>query len=123
MIAREQITNEIAPLNELEAFVNQNGGISFSAILEKEDNILIPLDLVDMEASSLLAPEFRIEDMDWGSFAWGFCCCPIGFFTVAVNSSKSQNEKLSYWIGVGVNTILSVISNTIYYLTAPRFII
>lgn len=53
---------------------------------------------------------FSLDDMDWGAFAWGFCCCPVGFFVVAVNGNKDNDQKLSYWIGFGVSTLISVIT-------------
>ena len=53
---------------------------------------------------------FGMDEMEWGPFAWGFCCWPVGFFVVAINSNKSKNEKLSFWIGTGVSIVLSAIS-------------
>ncbi len=58
-----------------------------------------------------LRPTFTLDDMDWGSFAWGFCCWPVGFFVVAINRDKSKEEKTSFWIGMAVSTILGIISN------------
>lgn len=54
---------------------------------------------------------FGFDDMEWGPFAWGFCCWPVGFFVVAINSNKSKNEKLSFWIGMGVSAVLSAIGS------------
>jgi hypothetical protein len=54
---------------------------------------------------------FGIDDMDWGAFAWGFCCWPIGFFVVAINSSKTNDQKLSFWIGMGTSVVISAISS------------
>ena len=62
-----------------------------------------------LSAMATPAP-FSIDDMDWGAFAWGFCCFPVGFFVVAVNKNKTSDEKLSFWIGVGVSTVLSAIT-------------
>ena len=70
-------------------------------------------DLNNLALSAPLGTNFSIEDMDWGAFAWGFCCCPIGFFVVAVNSNKDSNQKLSFWIGWGVSVVLSTISSAI----------
>jgi hypothetical protein len=53
---------------------------------------------------------FSLDDMDWASFAWGFCCCPVGFFVVAINKNKDKDQKVSYWIGYGVSALLSIIS-------------
>jgi hypothetical protein len=38
-------------------------------------------------------------DFDIGSFLWGFCCWPVGLFTVVLNDNKTQDQKISYLIG------------------------
>lgn len=69
-----------------------------------------------LNAMATPAP-FSIDDMDWTAFAWGFCCWPVGFFVVAINSSKTSDQKLSFWIGTGVSIILSAIGGTRYVAT------
>lgn len=59
---------------------------------------------------------FSIDDMDWTAFAWGFCCWPVGFFVVAINNNKTSDQKLSFWIGMGVSVVVSAIS----YLANPN---
>lgn len=54
---------------------------------------------------------FGIDDMDWGSFAWGFCCWPIGFFVVAISSNKTNDQKLSFWIGMITSVVVGGISS------------
>lgn len=104
------IQEEFAALNQLESYVlTQGTTVSVSAL---------PSDIVPQNfnaAAGLNSPNFTIDDMDWGSFAWGFCCCPVGFFVVAISPQKDSAQKLSYWIGVGVGTILGAITNVIYY--------
>ena len=60
--------------------------------------------------SDEMALLFDLDDMEWGSFAWGFCCWPVGFFVVGINDSKSQDEKTSYWIGTGTVVLLNGIT-------------
>lgn len=62
-----------------------------------------------MQAMTSPVP-FSIDDMDWTAFAWGFCCWPVGFFVVGINSSKTSDQKLSFWIGMGVSVVVSAIS-------------
>jgi hypothetical protein len=57
---------------------------------------------------------FSLEDMEWGSFAWGFCCWPIGIFTVLLNDDKGSNHKISYFIGIGTSLVISALSSPIY---------
>jgi hypothetical protein len=52
---------------------------------------------------------FSLDDMDWASFAWGFCCCPVGFFVVAINKNKDKDQKVSFWIGYGSRWVLNLI--------------
>ena len=60
--------------------------------------------------SSLALRAGLIDDMDWASFAWGFCCWPVGFFVVVTNKDKDSNQKKSFWIGLGTSFVLSLIS-------------
>ncbi len=48
---------------------------------------------------------------DLGGFLWGFLCCPVGLFVVAIQSTKSSDAKLSYWIGVAAGSVISAISS------------
>lgn len=48
-------------------------------------------------------------EIDWPAALWGFLCCPIGFFIYVTNSSRTQDEKLSYWIGVAASTVVSAV--------------
>ena len=48
--------------------------------------------------------------MDWASFAWGFLCCPIGFFVIITNKDKDSSQKKSFWIGTITGVILGAIT-------------
>jgi len=97
---------EFAELNKLENYVISNQGITLNELF-KNNNVLTCF--LNKESTSSPTPMdvmFTIDDMDWGAFAWGFCCCPCGFFTVAISDEKDNNQKLSYWIGVITSTLL-----------------
>lgn len=99
---------EMTGLNQLEQDVNLNGfSLTEVKTSDKWSNELAGL--------GLQQAGWSIEDMDWGSFAWGFCCFPIGFFVVAINGNKSNDQKLSFWIGAGVSVVFSAIT----YLATP----
>ena len=34
----------------------------------------------------------------------------IGFFVVITNKDKEQNQKKSYWVGLGTSAVLSIIT-------------
>ncbi len=61
-------------------------------------------------------PNFSFEEMEWLSFAWGLCCCPIGFFVVTLDKDSSKEDKTSFWIGVLAGIIISVGPSASYYV-------
>ena len=102
------VLNELASLSTLEAYVNYNEGVTFTQLSQTNSNLLITLNLTNLTAAGPTGMAFGFEDMQWGSFAWGFCCWPIGIFTVLLNSNKDTNHKISYFIGIGCAVILSI---------------
>jgi len=103
---KERINTDFKELSEIEKYTIENNYPSYVEVNRfKEINY----------CSSNLNPQNTLglfpDKMDWGSFAWGFCCCPIGFFVVAINKDKDSIAKESYWTGVVVNVVLSAISN------------
>ncbi len=62
---------------------------------------------LNMENYSLSSEgEWRgLRGMDFDSMAWGLCCAPIGFFTVALNPDEDKLSKRSYWLGAGITTL------------------
>ena len=111
VIDEAQLETEFAGLNQLEAFMLENGTVTYAELQAQHGDLLAELGQLD--AGSPLAPAFSIADMDWGAFAWGFLCCIIGFFVVAINGNKDSLAKTSYWIGVVVSTLLGAISGLI----------
>ncbi len=104
---KNQVEQEFAELNQLEAYVDANQGITMADVqLEFQSNF-------NMQASPL---KFDFGDIEWGAFAWGFLCCPVGLFVVALNDRARKDEKTSYWIGVIANAVLSSITTVIYYV-------
>lgn len=111
-VDRQSLQTEFADLNEIEAYVLANQGVSVD---EMQNNPLIgSMDLNILRTSSPMGAMFTIDDMEWGAFAWGLICCPIGFFVVGINGDSSQEEKTSYWIGVIVFALLGGFGGGIY---------
>jgi hypothetical protein len=87
-----------------------------SALDQMEQELSVPARTISPNSREMFTQHglrqsaFGLGEMEWGSFAWGFCCWPVGFFVVAINSNKSQNEKISFWIGMGVSVVLTAIS-------------
>lgn len=105
------IEQQFSDLNQLEQYVENHDDLTWTEMQENHTDFLATAEITDLTLSRPLGTAWTIDDMDWGAFAWGFCCCPIGFFVVAVNSNKDANQKTSFWIGVAVSTILSAISS------------
>ena len=115
-IDEAQIEAEFSALTALESRLAINTNITFLDLQQNSDEAL---GTVNFNGENPLAISKygqygggggRFSSMDWGAFAWGFICCPVGLFTVALNGNKDQNAKKSYWTGVIISTILSIIS-------------
>ena len=102
------VLTELASLSTLEAYVRNNEGVTFTELSQTNNNLLTTLNLTHLTAAGPTGMAFGFEDMQWDSFAWGFCCWPIGLFTVLLNNNKDMNHKISYFIGVGTAVILSL---------------
>lgn len=105
----EALSTEFAELSSLEDAVVADAMMTFDAAQEQN---LVPVAL----SSSAALPASGDFQWEWGGFLWGFLCCPVGFFVVAINGSKSHSQKTSYWIGVGASVVLSAITSGSIYL-------
>lgn len=106
---KEAINSEFANLTQVENFVKSNANITLSEI--KTNSEMYGLNTNNLVASSASSSFF--DDMDWGAFAWGCLCCPIGLFVVVLDKDSTPEQKSSFWKGVlvsvGVNTIYNII--------------
>ncbi|MEM7367174.1 MAG: hypothetical protein AAF587_01165 [Bacteroidota bacterium] len=110
-----QLESDFQDLDQLENYLLDNEMQSLTDLRESQAGMLNQLNLGNLSEETLVAPAFSIDDMDWISFAWGFLCCPIGFFVVGINQNKSSDEKTSFWLGVIGNVIWSGIASALYY--------
>lgn len=107
---QDELNQEFEQLNALEGYVLANQGV---AITDVENNPLFgTMDFSGMKHASPMGAMFSIEDMDWIAFAWGFFCCPVGFFVVAIDDDSSKDEKMSFWIGVLVSAVIGSIGGS-----------
>ena len=110
-----EINSELTELNQVEEIILENKNKSI-VYLDQEisKNLSYGTKFIEFNKSAFpMQQHFSFEEMDWGSFAWGFCCCPIGFFTVAINKEKDSSQKASFWIGTGVGIVINLISSAI----------
>ncbi len=105
----QALENEFTELSELENYVTENAGVTLTDIQTTQTNLLTNLNL---NVESPFKPMFTIDDMDWGAFAWGFCCGACGVLIVYLQKDKRTNERMvSSLIGWGISVIVGVIAN------------
>tara|TARA_B100000963_G_scaffold241736_1_gene211505 strand:+ start:599 stop:1027 length:429 start_codon:yes stop_codon:yes gene_type:complete len=106
-----EITTELSDLEVVENVIAQNQNSTVEEInTQITNNNFLSSSFGTNYNSSLALRAGLIDEMDWGSFAWGFCCWPVGFFVVITNKDKDSNQKKSFWIGLGTSFVLSLIS-------------
>ena len=99
----DALETEFAELNTLEAAVLINPGMTTTQAVEM--NLMTIAQGADL---STVGTEGNFA-FEWEGFLWGFLCCPVGLFTVAVNKNKSHDNKISFWIGVAANSVISMV--------------
>ena len=106
-----EISTELSDLEVVENVITYNQNSTIEEINKKIINNNFLSSSFDTDYKSSLALRAgSIDDMDWGAFAWGFCCWPVGFFVVVTNKDKESNQKKSYFVGLGISTVLVIIS-------------
>ena len=105
-----EINTDLSDLEVVENVIANNQNSTIEEINKKIiiNNLLSSSFDTNYNSSLISRNAFTIDDMDWGAFAWGFCCWPIGLFVVATNKDKEQSQKKSYFIGCGSSTIVSI---------------
>ena len=105
-----EINTELLDLAVVENVITQNQN---STVAELNNQILNINHLsnfeMNYESSLIMRKAFTMDDMDWGAAAWGFFCCPVGFFVVVTNKDKEKAQKTSFWFGVLTNVVVGVI--------------
>lgn len=102
------IEAQFEQIDAVESFVVAND-ITFTE-METEGH-LAQFDLNWNAFDNSAAPMFGISDMDWNSFICGFCCWPLGIFTVLLNDNKDSDQKTSYLVGAGVGLLWNLIAS------------
>jgi len=106
-----KISAEFTELNELEAYVSMNDNVTIHNIYEENAGLVSGMNLSYGPEGMMGHSDFSMDNFEWGSFAWGFCCFPIGatigVFTVLLNDNKGSDHKISYFIGAGIGFLFS----------------
>ncbi len=65
------------------------------------------LQMNENSTASFMSTTVLADDRSGEACLWGFICCPIGLFTVALNDDYTSDEKRGYWVGVCANVLIS----------------
>jgi hypothetical protein len=109
-VDEQALNNEFSDLSALENYVVANNFVSLNEI--ETGNLY---DLSGLNVNSMGATSSGNFTFQWEGFLWGFLCCPVGFFVIAINESRDHDQKMSYWIGVAAGVVLSAITSPYYY--------
>ena len=102
---KNSLTNEFNELDKVAAYVDQNN-VSYTEL----SNSHIFKGNIELTNAIAVKPNLKFEDVDWGAFAWGFCCWPIGIFTVILKDDVDKNSKNSFFAGIASKYIASAVA-------------
>lgn len=111
--SEEQVVTAMDDIDRLEQYVENNGG-SLSE-LQTNPELTQVYNLNNFEERKPLNPVFSLDEMDWGAFAWGCLCWPIGCIVVVLDRDSENNSKLSFLLGFGTYFLSAVIANVVIY--------
>ncbi len=97
---KNALADEFNELNKVSTYVDET-----KVFYHELSNSHVFEGKIELTNTIALKPNLKFEDMDWGAFAWGFCCWPIGIFTVVINDEKDKNSKHSYIAGIASRAI------------------
>jgi len=106
-----EINTELSDLEIVENVIAQNQNSTIEEVNRKiiNNNFLNSSFDTNYKSSLMSRNAFTIDDMDWGAFAWGLLCCPVGFFVVVTNKDKEKAQKASFFVGWLTAIIVEVI--------------
>ena len=96
------VSAQLTEATQIENYVAANGDVTFTE-LQADANAASALNLGNFNANTA---SFTFDDMNWKAFFWGFCCWPIGIFTVLIKSDSTREDKISFVIGVIVDVVI-----------------
>lgn len=99
---KTDLSEKFSYINEISDFVDQSG-VTYS---ELSSNPLFTGN-IELTNSINVKPNLKFGELDWGAFAWGFCCFPVGIFAVLINDKKDIKSKESFLAGWGASMIAS----------------
>ena len=99
------VSAQLTEATQIENYVVANNDVTFSD-MQADANLTSALNLGNFNSN---AASFTFDDMNWKAFFWGFCCWPIGLFTVVLKSDSTREDKISFFLGMGIQWIGGII--------------
>ncbi|MCB0736918.1 MAG: hypothetical protein KDC92_05340 [Bacteroidetes bacterium] len=110
---KQAAENELSSLTQLEKLVKSTNE-NYNELAAR--NGFASLNLKPDNVKNTSEFSFDFESIHWGSFAWGFCCFPIGCVLMVFDPDKSEEQLRSFILGVGVSTACNTFSYYAYFL-------
>ena len=112
-----EINTELSDLEVVENVIANNQNSTIEEINKKiiTNNLLSSSFDTNYKSSLTARNAFTMDDMDWGAYAWGLLCCPVGFVVVVTNKDKEKAQKTSFFAGWLTAVIINSISYIIIY--------
>ena len=104
------VSAQLTEATQIENYVAANGDVTFTE-LQADANAASALNLGNFNANTA---SFTFDDMNWKAFFWGFCCWPIGIFTVLIKSDSTREDKISFVIGAAIWWIGGILGRVSY---------
>jgi hypothetical protein len=104
------VSAQLTEATQIENYVAANGDVTFTE-LQADANAASALNLGNFNANTA---SFTFDDMNWKAFLWGFCCWPIGIFTVLIKSDSTREDKISFVIGAAIWWIGGILGKVSY---------
>ncbi|NOZ47681.1 MAG: hypothetical protein GXO79_13005 [Chlorobi bacterium] len=93
------INEHFSDLTQLESYVNDTH-YSLNELKNSNPSLLISFQLSNLNVLQPLTT-YQLSGFDLGAFAWGFCCWPVGIFTILLDDDEPKSARISYFMGVG----------------------
>ena len=98
------VSAQLSETTLIENYVTSNTDVTLSE-MQSDESLSSSLNLSNFNSN---AASFTFDDINWKAWAWGFCCWPIGIFTVILKSSSTREDKISFVIGILTGVVLSI---------------
>lgn len=100
VLDESKVDNAVSEATSLNDYL-ENTELKTIDELSLEEKSARVYNLNNFDSKKPLTPMFDgLDDMNWTSFAWGFCCWPVGFIIIILNNNHDNDSKVSYLIGV-----------------------